>query len=669
MFSEYKIEVQKQFNKMKNCDAIYRTKIDKDEIWNLYLSSFREGANPKFRERTEHDCSCCKQFIRAVGDMVVIINGKLESLWDVKTIDTYQPVTDALSEYVKSKPIENIFLHYESKVGTDKNYEKTETGVLTWEHFYLELPDKMVAKKTDIGPRLSDFRSTYDVMLRSLNEISIETVETVLELIAQNSLYRGEEHKFVLESFLKLKKEFNKLKSNAEKEIFCWSKAISTPISVSRIRNTVIGSLLVDLSEGKDLEEAVKSFESKVAPTNYKRPTALITKSMIENAQKKIEELGLTTSLERRYATIEDITINNVLFADRDAKKKMTGNVFDDISDSLAEKTQNFDKIEEINIEKFMKDVLPKVNSIEVLFENKHSNNLVSLIAPVNKNCKHMFKWTNNFSWSYMGDLTDSIKERVKSAGGNVNGDLRCSLSWFNHDDLDLHMIEPDKFEIYYGRKTSRSGILDVDMNAGRGTTRSPVENIVYIDKHKMKEGIYDLFVHQFAKRETIDVGFEVEVEFDNIIHLFSYSKSIRQNEIIKVAQIKYTTKEGFKILKYLPSSQSVKEVWGIKTQGFYRVSTIMNSPNHWDGMSVGNKHYFFMIDGCINDGKARGFYNEFLNEELNSHRKVLEVVGSKMKTEESQNQLSGLGFSSTQRNSIICRVKGSFNRNLKIIF
>jgi hypothetical protein len=31
--------------------------------------------------------------------------------------------------------------------------------------------------------------------------------------------------------------------------------------------------------------------------------------------------------------------------------------------------------------------------------------------------------------------------------------------------------------------------------------------------------------------------------------------------------------------------------------------------------------------------------------------------------------QLSGLGFSSTQRNSVLCRVSGSFSRVIKIVF
>lgn len=39
-----------------------------------------------------------------------------------------------------------------------------------------------------------------------------------------------------------------------------------------------MGTLLINLSEGMDLENAVKQYENIMAPANYKRPTAIITK-------------------------------------------------------------------------------------------------------------------------------------------------------------------------------------------------------------------------------------------------------------------------------------------------------------------------------------------------------------------------------------------------------
>ena len=80
----------------------------------------------------------------------------------------------------------------------------------------------------------------------------------------------------------------------------------------------------------------------------------------------------------------------------------------------------------------------------------------------------------------------------------------------------------------------------------------------------------------------------------------------------------------------------------------------------------MGNRHTFFMLQNCVNENNARGFYNEFLRDELTPHRKVLEMVGSKTRTEETVDQLSGVGFSSA-RQEVIVRVTGRTQRTLKV--
>lgn len=32
-----------------------------------------------------------------------------------------------------------------------------------------------------------------------------------------------------------------------------------------------------------------------------------------------------------------------------------------------------------------------------------------------------------------------------------------------------------------------------------------------------------------------------------------------------------------------------------------------MLSPNYWDDQSIGNKHYFFMLEGCRSSEKLEG--------------------------------------------------------------
>jgi hypothetical protein len=400
---------------------------------------------------------------------------------------------------------------------------------------------------------------------------------------------------------------------------------------------------------------------------NYKRPTSLVTKAMVEKARQTITDLGLSSALERRFAVLEDINVKDVLFADRASKKRLT-DVFDEVPVKVTNK--KLDKVEEVKIEDFITKILPNITTIEILPENKHMSNFVSLISPSDMTAKHLFKWDNPFSWSYNGNVADSIKERVKNAGGNVGGEVRISLSWFNHDDLDLHVIEPNGYEIYYGNKGRKSllgGILDVDMNV-QNLVNDPVENICYASKDKMVSGIYRVFVNPFRNRTTENPGFEIEIEINGQVMNLSYDKAVKQR--IEVGHIIYdkSTLIGFQVIPLIPETNVSKEIWNVQTNQFQKVSVMMLSPNYWNNQ-VGNKHYFFMLENCINNTNARGFFNEFLISDLDQHRKVFEIVGNKMKAESTPNQMSGVGFSSTQRNSILCRVSGTFTRTIKLIF
>jgi hypothetical protein len=94
-----------------------------------------------------------------------------------------------------------------------------------------------------------------------------------------------------------------------------------------------------------------------------------------------------------------------------------------------------------------------------------------------------------------------------------------------------------------------------------------------------------------------------------------------------------------------------------------------MLSPNYWNGRPVGNKHWFFMLQDCVREGSSRGFFNEQLSDSLREHRKVFEILGSKMRTEAEGEQLSGLGFSSTKRNNVYAKIRGAFTRTVNIVF
>lgn len=689
MFKDFVKAIQKNLQQMsKDSSRLFTVNVDTEELYNLYLDSFPAGTNEIYRERREYDCSCCRHFIRDVGNVVSIKNGELHTIWGINPVsdDKYNVVAAALDAYVKQKAVLGVFLKKEKRIGTPENREMLPTGKINkYEHFFVDLPEICIFKEYygyTLEGDLSQFRDIRNVFKRSLDEISKEAVDTVLELIAQNSLYKGAEWKKQLTEFKNYQKEYKRL-TDEQKELWTWEKSIVAGAVIGKIRNHSIGTLLVNISEGMDLDLAVRKYEQIVAPVNYKRPKAIFTKKMLEDAKKTITELGYMDSLQRRFATLDDITVNNILFSNKDAAKRITGamDLFDEMEQDVAIDPKRFSKVEEISAEDFIKNVLPVAKELEVYLENKHIQNMVSLIAPEVAAAKTMFKWNNGMSWAYTGNITDSdIKENVKAAGGSVAGVVRFSIQWNDKDgkdnsDLDAHCIEPKGGEhIYFGcRKSLRTrGELDIDITQPvdqcRASNGVAVENITYPSKEYMIPGTYKFFVNQFAYRGS--QGFKAEIEVNGEIHSYEYNAPVRGN--VDVAEVILDQAGNFKVVDKLPGNCSMisKDVWGIKTLQFTPVSVVCYSPNYWDEQKgIGHQHLFFMLKDCINPEEPNGYYNEFLKPELEQHRRVFEALGAKAHVKDVDDQLSGVGFSLTKRNDLIIKVKGATERVLKIKF
>lgn len=684
-FKKFRALLQNHFDEMvKDGAPLFITNADEDKLYDLYLDSFPAGTNSIFRKRREYDCSCCRRFVKNIGKLVSFMDDQMVTVWDFDTkSDVYQPVVDALAAYVKTCAVVNPYyvsrnMISDGKFGTEMNceYDADHKTVHTWDHFAVEIPRRFIVRSDDVPTKMAEWRDSANVFKRSLEELTMDAVDTVLELIAQNSLYRGKEFERSVKEFKHDKIDYDKLSVN-EKLAFVWLAPTYATAAQLRIRNTAIGTLLINLSEGMDVDAAVTAFEKVVAPANYKRPKAIFTKKMLEDAQKTVTELGYMNSLGRRFATLDDITANNILFCNRDAAPRVMGAVdpFEAMAKSLGTDPKKFGRAEEIGIEKFVKEVLPTAAGLELFMENRFSKNMVSLIAPRDKNAPSMFKWANGFGWAYTGNVTDSqIRENVKNAGGKVDGVLRFSIQWndvpgeWDENDEDAHCIEPDKNHIYFGNKwhPRTDGRLDVDITHP-SRDKAAVENITWPDIKKMKEGEYSFYVHCFASRGG-KTGFRAEIEFDGNIYSFNYDKPLHGGQNVAVAKV--ALKDGkFSIKELLPSSTSTREIWGVNSNQFVPVSVAMYSPNYWDEQTGnGNRHYFFMLKDCVNPEKPNGFYNEFLKADLLQHKRVFEALGSQMAVQSVDDQLSGVGFSETQHNSFIVKVQGATERVLKVV-
>jgi hypothetical protein len=655
--------VRKQFDMMSKGE-LFTTDIDTDVLWNAYLGAFPQGTDPIFKERTEHDCNCCKQFIANIANAVSIKDGVMTTVWDAAIVDAphpYDVVSATMAEIVRSSNVKNIFRKSEARYGQEVSYQQIENNdVKQWHHFEAELKCKFVSAE---GPTLmSVAKSNVHVFQRGLDELSMSAIDSVLDLIKSNSIYRGQEFQSIMEQFKHFKEQYGKLNSDQSKNSYVWEHFSNF---ASRLRNTVIGSLVQDLTEGVDLEQAVRMYESKVAPDTYKRTTSLITPNMIKEAMKTVDDLGIGESLKRRFANLSDISVNDVLFVDTKARDQMKdGGIADLLMKEVKPQKKATQHKIEIGISEFINTVIPRSESMELLLKNELSENLMSLTAPINEDAQNIFKWDNNLSWSYNGNVADSIKEKVKRAGGNVDAQMRVSLNWFNTDDLDIYVTEPNGNRIYFSNKSNK---LDVDMNVSNPVCDA-VENVRWLTTPS--DGCYSVMVNNFTKRESIDVGFNLEVESHGKIYEFSYPKGVQGN--VKSIEIYVKNGEIVSIDKHsgIQENSACREIWNLKTETFVKVNTIATSPNYMDENGSGNKHWFFVLDDCINPDETRGFYNEQLRTDLTKHRKVFEILADKLKCEYTTKQMSGVGFSSTKKNSVVVHAKGEkLNQLYKINF
>lgn len=650
-------DVEKHFEMEMWRRKLFKVDVDTDMLWNLYLDSYPEEMQSIYRENRWQDCTACRRWFRKMANVVALDDdGTMITMFSCNTLPQYQSILDKLEEQILDKDIKEAFLSSRDKIGVPVTYTEDENGDIERDyHFFSELPDKVIYEGVKVGQEKDKLYTARQLLERSLDEISLTALDTVLDLIEDNNLYRGQQWKNQLELFRGLKIAYADV-TDDKRNNWLWLQSMKVGRTVAGIKNHSIGVLLNDLSDGVDIETALKRYEQVVAPSNYQRPKAVFTQKMLDDAKEKITELGYLDSLSRRYAKMDDVSINDVLFANRNLSSglKDTDDLFDELAKDTVVKHQSFDYVEAIDINDFIENVLPKAKEVSLYNEALLSSKFVSLIAPVNADAPSMFKWDNPFSWVYKNNISDSMKEQVKALGGDVDVDLRFTIRWNNghewdKNDLDAHCVEPNGNTIFFGASTSSltGGWLDVDIiNPTKGTPA--VENIQYKTRERMSYGEYLFRVHQYSYRGG-DEGFEAEIEFDGNIYNFNYPFKLSQNEKVDVAKVVLHRDGTFELISLLDNTVSNRSIWNVKLNEFIPVTFICYSPNYWGDNQVGNQHVFFMLQDCQNDDRPNAWFNEYLNSELREHRQVMEALGTKARVEESENQLSGIGFSLTQ--------------------
>jgi pSer/pThr/pTyr-binding forkhead associated (FHA) protein len=121
--------------------------------------------------------------------------------------------------------------------------------------------------------------------------------------------------------------------------------------------------------------------------------------------------------------------------------------------------------------------------------------------------------------------FSSKIRKRLEEGNAKL-GSVQISLAWENRNDLDLHVLDPDGFEICFAQKVApvSKGELDIDRNVNFiGSTNEPVEHVVWEDE-SAPYGNYKVYVNHYTKHhlQPDKTEYEVEVLVDGELEKFT---------------------------------------------------------------------------------------------------------------------------------------------------
>ena len=184
----------KNFSKVINNQAaemqkymLFRTNCE--DLWDVYLNSIPEDANPIFREKRTHDCSACRHFIQKFGNIIGIDNDlNIHTVWDIEAEYPYANTVVALREKILSSEITEKYYTPNKlrQCGSGENRALIDDQVIIFEHFHIVIDTAHVCDNyVQRGARSIENKEMLETFMKTATQ---DAINTVVELIQTNSI-------------------------------------------------------------------------------------------------------------------------------------------------------------------------------------------------------------------------------------------------------------------------------------------------------------------------------------------------------------------------------------------------------------------------------------------------------------------------------------------------
>lgn len=367
---------------------------DADFLFGAFL-----GGIPS-EHRQHYTCNTCSQFVNTYGGLVTIgEDGKARSaIWQIDTSSSFNAAIAAMTAKAERANVTGVFYSDKKVWGTPTTGE--------WHHMSVVPPANLVFNSRVKTPgqasaeKLEDFR----ILNMSLAEYPLAAVQQAVLLLQSDSLYRSEKCLGVAEWLLDLHNKLASTKNTKIQKNLIWRAVATAPAGFCHVRSSMIGTLLDDIVAGLSYDAITRRFASKMNPLQYQRPQAAPTAGNIENAEKLVTELGISESLKRRFARLEDI--HPIWTPRKKADAPAPNGVFSHLKPKQAEtnKVTAIDlPVQTVTWVKFQRDVLPNAERIQ-FFVPSVRNHYAAFVTASDPSAPPIIQWDlpedrNPVSW------------------------------------------------------------------------------------------------------------------------------------------------------------------------------------------------------------------------------------------------------------------------------
>lgn len=399
-------ELQKNAEKIfENSDPKEMFYTDAKDIYNTFLENLPEN------ERAEHMCHTCKDFINKFTNVIKLDKeGNITPVYFHlnSNIGSFNKAINACYDKVKNSKITSIFLlpnRYRSSDNT-RCLGHPESGGFS--HMFMKVPSKSDYYNNRCyryNEVIAKSKENYRLLAESISKFSLDAVKTITTMLKFgnlpdiNGIARDSEY---YENF---RTELEKKKGKERNNYIWWYVSHGTE-RLFHLNSGLLGTLYEDMMDGLDADTIRDRYIEKADPMNYMRMKSKPSYQNTVRAEELINKLGLLDSLDRRYATFDEVP---KIWVPKETKNESTKGLFTHLAKEEETKTKQVssDHAIPISFNKFLIEVLPNADKIRCRVD--YTDAFMCICTAKNDGSKPLFKYGHTFSqYTYNGGATST---------------------------------------------------------------------------------------------------------------------------------------------------------------------------------------------------------------------------------------------------------------------